>query len=266
MSNELDNFIKVDADEIFVPEGRFRPLNMTKVKEIAKSIEAMDKQLQPIIIDKNKNLIDGNHRLSACLTLNRQVVCQVENEYDEDLLSLMEIDSNLMRQELSPTELENHLAERKRIYLKMFPDTAKGKKGEGKSFVEDTAEKTGKSKRTIERVVRRGEKASPELQEARDKKEIATRDMDKIISDVGEDAEKQKEALKNLLKTKKTDVSKDTEEDTSNKQLEKLTKEIEQLKLDNVQLTEELDKAVKARDRYKTRIANAKSKHPDIKI
>jgi hypothetical protein len=82
-----------------------------------------------------------------------------------DQARVAEIDENLIRADLTPSERAVHHAERKALYLKLHPETkhggAPGKAGGGKkakdaklvSFVKDTAKKTGKAKRTIARDV-----------------------------------------------------------------------------------------------------------------
>lgn len=201
---ELEGFLELDTSSVYVPEGRFRALDTKSVKIIAESI-LKNGQLQPILVDKNGNLIDGNHRLNACIQLGISVVAQVIDEVNEDKLALIEIDTNLCRKELTQSELELHLAERKKIYLKLYPETAKAtfKKSDTKSFTEDTADTLGVSKKTIERAVKRGEEATNEMREARDNKEITTSEVDEIIKETaGLSVEDKNQALKDKLKAK----------------------------------------------------------------
>lgn len=201
----VDNVVFLDPNEVFVPENRFRKLSVKAVDSIAESMEKHG-QLQIIRVDKNGNLIDGNHRLHACIKLGLRVKAEVIDCFDENLLALQEIDTNLIRNELTPTEKELHLAERKRLYIELYPDTAKGKATKDtdqKSFVEDTADKMGVSKKTVERTVKRGELAGKELQEARDNKEISTADIDDIIKETGGDKQAQKVSLQEKLKAKR---------------------------------------------------------------
>ena len=201
---EVEGFMEVDANEVYVPEGRFRPLDKKAVKVIEESIQK-NGQLQPILIDKNGNLIDGNHRLNACINLGISCIAKVVDEVDEDKLALMEIDTNLCRKELSASELEIHLAERKKIYLRLYPETAKGSftKSEAKSFAEDTADTMGVSKKTIERLVKRGEESTDEMREARDSKVITNSELDEVIKETsGLSVEDKNKALKDKLKAK----------------------------------------------------------------
>lgn len=270
----LEDFLELDLDDVFIPEGRFRPLDPKSVKVIAESI-LKNGQLQPILVDKNGNLIDGNHRYHACKELGISVIAKVIDEVNEDKLALIEIDTNLCRKELTQSELEVHLAERKKIYLRLYPDTAKNtfKKTDTKSFTEDTAETLGVSKKTVERIVKRGEEATNEMREARDNKELTTSELDEVIKDTsGLSIEDKNEALKAKLKAKaelkntpKTEAPKaetiaDTVEDvTINLEVEALKVEIEGLK---VLLAKEQETNKKLRARIKV----AKDANPDIKI
>lgn len=296
----VDNFLELDPNEIYVPEGRFRPLDKKAVKVIEESIEK-NGQLQPIIVDRNGNIIDGNHRLHACINLGISVIAKVVDEVDENKIALMEIDTNLCRKELTQTELENHLAERKRIYLKLFPDTAKGSftKTDKKSFTEDTADTLGVSKKTVERLVKRGEEATDELKQARDNKEITNSELDEIIKDTsGLSVEDKNKALKEKLKAKaeQKEVPKPKEkeeikevkvkeeqvatvdgQEVSIGELQKLNGILEEsfvevnklneaLKAKVAQLETLLTKEKESNSKLRDRIKKAKEANPDIKI
>lgn len=288
---ELEGFLEVDPSEVYVPEGRFRPLDNKAVKVIQESIEK-NKQLQPILIDKNGNLIDGNHRLHACINLGISCIAKVVDEVDEDKIALMEIDTNLCRKELTASELEVHLAERKKIYLRLYPETAKGSftKSDKKSFTEDTAETLGTSKKTVERLVKRGEEATDEMREARDSKAITNSELDEVIKETsGLSTEDKNKALKEKLKAKaeqKVEPKEKVEADTPEKpqevqevpadttELLKLNKvledEYEKLNNTTTQKIKDLETLLEAeKDKNKKlreRIAKAKEKYPDVKI
>ncbi len=289
--DELSNYIKVLPSEVFVPEGRFRPLDMKAVKVLKESI-VNSGQLEPIIIDKMGNLIDGNHRLKACEELKINIEAKVIDEVDTDKLALIEIDTNLIRKELTQTEVENHLAERKKIYLKLFPETAQGGKAKGnkQTFAENTAEATGESVRNVQRKVKRGEESTPEMQEARDNGEINNKELDTINKETeGQDTEVKNQALKDLIKKKidkkeKPEVKevKSIDDDTppfevNNETLElehnKLLEKYETLELEHNKLLEKyetlevkLEKAEKSVKNYRDRIKKAKDSNPELKI
>jgi N6-adenosine-specific RNA methylase IME4/ParB-like chromosome segregation protein Spo0J len=130
--------------------------------------------LHPIVVDETGRLIAGLHRVEAAKSLGWKTIKHLTvRGLDEDAATLAEIDENLMRADLSPAENAIHVAERKRIYLKMHPETAstrqrggpgRGKKNESQNairldpaFVDDAAAKTGKHRATVARAAARGE-------------------------------------------------------------------------------------------------------------
>ena len=78
---------------------------------------------------------------------------------------LWEIDENLMRAELSPTEMAEHLAKRKELWGQRSSGascaTGGGAPGENIGFASETAAATGISKSTVNRATSRA-KAIPE--------------------------------------------------------------------------------------------------------
>lgn len=136
-----------------------------------------DGQRQPIDVfgkdtDARVRLGAGGHRLEACLRLGIMVWC-FHNDGDELDRQLCEIDENLVRADLTPTDRALFLARRKEIYLVKHPETAREatlKKGAevpsrqigetASRFTAATADATGQKERTIQRDVERGEKIS----------------------------------------------------------------------------------------------------------
>jgi hypothetical protein len=170
-------FSEIELSRITVPPDRLRALQPDKVDELAKSIGRAGLQHPIRVRVKNGGgyeLIAGRHRLEAARKLDHKtILAGVVEDIDADQARLDEIDENLIRAELSPAERARHLAERKRIYEKLHPETkstSKGGPGRAKQtrrqngdesvdrFTKDTAKKTGKSERTIQREVERGEK------------------------------------------------------------------------------------------------------------
>ncbi|MBB4007788.1 MT-A70 family methyltransferase [Allorhizobium taibaishanense] len=123
--------------------------------------------------DAQVDLGAGGHRLEACKRLGWDfILCFHKRGNDLDR-QLCEIDENLIRADLTPSDRALFLHRRKEIYLVKFPDTANGAVGNGrtklrqigeateaKRFTAATAEATGQKERTIQRDVERGEKIS----------------------------------------------------------------------------------------------------------
>ena len=86
---------------------------------------------------------------------------------------ITEIDENLVRADLTPSERAAHHAERKRLYLRLYPETGKGgdrksakakskRQNVAKTYTKAAARATGKTSRTVERDISRGDKIDPQ--------------------------------------------------------------------------------------------------------
>lgn len=83
------------------------------------------------------------------------------------LRQLWEIDENLMRSELTPTQLAEHLAKRKELWEARTNNVRISDKtpGRPKGFFGDTAKKTGVSRQRIHEAVARAEGVTQEARE-----------------------------------------------------------------------------------------------------
>lgn len=165
----------VRVDQITVLEARLRTVSEEGLSELAESIK-INGLLSPLVVDPSLMLVAGARRLLAVKRLGHETVDVIVRAFPSpDAKELAEIDENLMRMELSPLERSEHLARRKGIYERMYPQTAWGKAPKaggppGKdpprgSFVDATAEALGVGRSTVAEEVRIG--AMP--QEVRDK-------------------------------------------------------------------------------------------------
>ncbi len=153
---------------------RLRAVDAAWVEGLSASLSANGLQ-QPLQViaalsgDFPYKLVAGAHRLKAAEKLGwEEVRCQimacdeVEVAAQELEIKINEIDENLIRHELSPYDRAVFLAERKRIYEELHPETKKGKKNqfsahllnENVTFSKNTAEKINVGTRTIERAVK----------------------------------------------------------------------------------------------------------------
>jgi N6-adenosine-specific RNA methylase IME4 len=151
-----------------------RQLRPDRVDALGESIHQRG-LLQPIGLQPygdGYRVVFGVHRFEAAKRLGHESIeAIILDGLDADAALLAEIDENLIRADLSPAERAMHLAERKRIYEKLHPETkstSKGGVGRAKQtrrqngdesverFTKDVAKKTGKSERTIQREVERG--------------------------------------------------------------------------------------------------------------
>ena len=105
-------------------------------------------------------LVTGHHRLAAAKKLGWEEIPAIKLYMDDIDRQLWEIDENLMRAELNPTELGEHITRRAELWGKREtqvsevrpPEKSVGNKSpptQKKGFAADTAKATGMSKRTI---------------------------------------------------------------------------------------------------------------------
>ncbi|MGN6548473.1 MAG: ParB N-terminal domain-containing protein [Pararhizobium sp.] len=176
---------RVYLDEIEVTM-RMRQLSDERVDALKSSISAIGLRTPITVLSKADGadtrmiLVAGNHRLAALRQLGEDsVVCFMIDE-DEIDAQLWEIDENLARSELSPSERASHVARRKEIYETRYGPakaiggrasaTAQGKQVTNAnladaSFTADTAKATGQSERAVQRDAERGTKIVPEAME-----------------------------------------------------------------------------------------------------
>lgn len=157
--------------------GRLRPVSEAAVEAIISSIEALGVMKDEILVRKLRGkkgqlvLIAGGHRLAAAKKLGWEEIPAKVYDCSDDWAKLMEVDDNLAQAELSPLELATFMAERKRVYLDAFPESAHGgdrgnqhsggRQNETISFCQMIAEKRGVSRRSVEMYVSIGEKLTP---------------------------------------------------------------------------------------------------------
>ena len=153
--------------------------------------------MSPILLREMPNgvlrLVAGRHRLAAAQLLGwESIAAIVENMTDEEA-ACAEIEENQQRGSLTVLERGLGLAKLKEIYLKLHPDTARGKYERGMKvnndlyvfsaaealsgqrparFTLDEAKKHGVDEKAIKRLVQIGEAITPDL-----KAEIAGTDL-----------------------------------------------------------------------------------------
>ena len=174
---QVERDIGVGRIEV-LPE-RLRALRPEKVEELAESIRERG-LLQAIVVRPRNDategfwLVAGRHRFEAIKKLKLPTIrCKVR-ELSDDEASLIEIDENLVRADLTSIERDLHIARRKNVYERHYPETKRGaaggaamrKKGKGakshgatkpsQAFIDDTANKTGRHRPTIARSAARG--------------------------------------------------------------------------------------------------------------
>lgn len=160
---------------------RIRDVNEAKVAIMAESIKAVG-VLQAIEIVRLGNqhvLVFGAHRLAACKLLDMTHIPAsiVECETDKpDLeIRLRECVENVGREELSALDRAGHLAELKRVYEELYPDSRRGVAGGKKrqnsataifAVADEIASRAGLSERTFYAAVSLWNGLTPEIRKA----------------------------------------------------------------------------------------------------
>lgn len=160
---------------------RLRPVSEAAVESLIASITELGIIKDEIIVRRVRKrgkgggfrwvLIAGAHRLEACRRMGRKVPAKV---YDctDDWARMMEVDDNLSGAELTALDTAVFLAERKRIYERIYPETKRGIAGavarwdaadtmSVASFAAATADKLGLSERHVFRLIALGEALEP---------------------------------------------------------------------------------------------------------
>lgn len=165
----------IAIDLIDVPEDRLRLPDPDAVDAIALSMDERG-LMHPITVAAPKkgnrfHLIAGLHRLTAARQLGWAEITASIFEGKALEARLLEIDENLFHRPLSPLDRAAHLAERKRIYEELYPETRSGPVGasvrwhatDKLSFASDAAEKLGISDRDVRRSIARYTKIAPDV-------------------------------------------------------------------------------------------------------
>lgn len=243
----------IDIKKIKVSKTR-RKSDEAKIKELADSIKSLG-LIHPIVVDDENNLVAGLHRLSACESLGWDKIKATVYTKNSDLMKLLEIDENLMRNELNYVERGEVLVDRQEVYDKLFPtksdepklrslkgvkDSKNGKDdSEGAtvapSFTEDTASKTGLSQRTVQVDIQIAKNLNEDVKE----QVIDLINEDKIqkndVMKIARKDEKDQKKILNLIEKKDYDVKdaiKEVERGKREKEIEKTDpKRMEDLKI-----------------------------------
>lgn len=165
----MSEVTEIALDKILVT-GRLRDVDEARAVALAHNIE-LQGQLQPVLVrhtpaaKRPYTLVDGAHRMRA-LALAKIELAKVDVlKVNKDEARLVEIDTLLMREEASALDRAIFLAERKRIYEALYPETKHGgdrKSEEAKNqdrtdailkFTDDIADKLGLGKSAVDRAV-----------------------------------------------------------------------------------------------------------------
>lgn len=154
---------------------RKRPVSDKAVAAIVASAQELGHIKDPVDLRRMKDgslrLIAGGHRVSAARAMGWAEVRADIWDCSDDWAEMLEIDDNIAGADLTPLDTAIFLADRKRLYEKLHPETKRGVAGaRGRwnasdtmsvAFGPATAEKLGLSLRQVYRMVAAGEKLDP---------------------------------------------------------------------------------------------------------
>lgn len=121
----------VEPKEIKVAENLARVRSdLGKIKDLAASIKQFG-QLQPIVINRNMELICGGRRLEACREAKVKALVIFKDTLDPLTMREMELEENIQRKSLTPAEELTAVAELHRLKQDKYGETSFGPKAGG---------------------------------------------------------------------------------------------------------------------------------------
>jgi site-specific DNA-methyltransferase (adenine-specific) len=144
----MENMIfELNVEEIKVHEElpRVRK-DLNKIEELAASMEKYG-QMQPIVLNRNYELIAGGRRLAACTLAGRKPRCIFSDTIDPLIMREMELEENLQRESLTPAEEVLAVEEIHKLKQRIYGETVSGHKG-GWSL-DKTAAQIGKTRGSV---------------------------------------------------------------------------------------------------------------------
>ena len=145
----------IDEDKIFYssPQDikvhedlpRYRK-DSKKLKKLLESI-LKNKQLHPIVVTENLELVAGGRRLAACLLGGIDVRCVYKTNLSKLQMRELELEENLQREDLSPADEADAIADLHALKQELYGETSSGKEGGWK--LNDTADAISMSKGTV---------------------------------------------------------------------------------------------------------------------
>lgn len=163
-----------EIDPLEVKVNKELPRQRKDLGEINKMIESIRTfgQLQPIVINRNNELIAGGRRLAACMMGGFKARVCYKDTVDPLAMREMELEENIQRKALTPSEEVLAVAELVELKQKIYGVKSPNKEG-GFSH-SDAAEILGKSRTSVVEDIQLAEaiRMFPVLSECKTKSEI----------------------------------------------------------------------------------------------
>lgn len=143
----MSEYIVVNPLTINVRDGlpRLRK-DMGKIKDLIESFTKFG-QLQPIVCNREMELIAGGRRLVACIESNIDVKVVFADTVDPILMREMELEENIQRKALTAAEELMAVSELHNLKRLLHGETTQGR--EGGWTIEQTAESIGKTRSSV---------------------------------------------------------------------------------------------------------------------
>ena len=175
--------LKFSPHIIKVKDGlnRFR----TDGGEINKLADSITKygQLQPIVVNRQNELIAGGRRLAACTILGISVLATYQDTVEPMLMREMELEENIQRKDFTPAESSLAVAELHKLKQELYGVATPGIKDSGWSL-DKTAESLGVSRGNVIESLQIAEMVNmfPTLKSSKTKSEIkvTAKTMEKV--------------------------------------------------------------------------------------
>jgi site-specific DNA-methyltransferase (adenine-specific) len=168
--------VNLKPSEIVIREGidRYRT-DAGDIKSLAESFKRT-RQIQPIIITRNNELIAGGRRLAACILAGMEVKCVYEDVVDSYEMRELEVEENLHRKDFSPAEYALAVRDLHVLKQRRHGEGGAGRKTDGDTShsIKDTAKLIGKTSTSVHRALEMADLIDkfPQLKQAKTAKEI----------------------------------------------------------------------------------------------
>jgi len=125
----MSEFVVVSPFDVKVKDGmpRLRK-ELGKIKDLAESFKKFG-QLQPIVCNREMELIAGGRRLAACIDAEMDVKIVFADTVDPYEMREMELEENIQRKALTPAEEIQAISELHNLKQTLYGETTQGKEG-----------------------------------------------------------------------------------------------------------------------------------------
>ena len=144
MTKQETGYFYLDPLKVKVKEGldRYRK-DLGDLKELGKSLKETG-QIQPIVVNRQDELIVGGRRLAACILEGIKVKVIYEDTVDPKKMRIWEVEENVRRKDLTPAEYALAVEELHTLMQEERGEAVSGR--EGGHTLDDTAKILGKTR------------------------------------------------------------------------------------------------------------------------